>query len=160
MLIAALAGRFHCFVNAVLLVKPYRHSLAPRCMAPAQALASPPATGPGADRHRPPRTDPRGWRRVSGQRWLTFIRNYLRKTWACDFFAVITARFQGLYVFILLSLERRRLVHVGVTEHPTAAWTAQRFVETTIDAGHVPRFPVHDRDFIFGSTDSFVEQVI
>lgn len=95
---------------------------------------------------------PSGLARARGQRWMTFIRNHLHETWACDFFTVITARFQVLYVFVVLSLERRRLVHVGVTEHPTAAWTAQRFVEATIDTGHVPRFLVHDRDSMFGST--------
>jgi len=66
---------------------------------------------------------PSGLARARGQRWMTFIRNHLHETWACDFFTVITARFRVLYVFVVLSLERRRLVHVGVTEHPTAAWT-------------------------------------
>jgi len=51
----------------------------------------------------------------------------------------------------VLSLGRRRLVHVGVTEHPSAAWTAQRLVEATADADHAPRFLVHDRDSIYGT---------
>jgi hypothetical protein len=42
---------------------------------------------------------------------------------------VITARFRVLYVFVVLSLGRRRIVHFGVTEHPTSAWTAQRIAE-------------------------------
>lgn len=44
----------------------------------------------------------------------------------------------------------RRLVHVGVTEHPTAVWSAQRLVEAVADTDQVPRFLVHDRDSIFG----------
>jgi len=64
--------------------------------------------------------------------------------------AVVTARFRVLFVFVVLSLHRRRLVHLGVTQHPTAAWTAQRFVEATADVGEVPRFVVHDRDSIYG----------
>lgn len=54
-----------------------------------------------------------------------------------------------LYVFVVLSLERRRLVHLGVTEHPTAVWSAQRLVEAVADTHQVPRFLVHDRDSIF-----------
>ena len=82
---------------------------------------------------------------------MTFIRNHLDQTWACDFFVVITASFRVLYVFIVLSLGRRHVVHFGVTENPSAAWTAQRLVEATIDADHVPRFLIHDRDSIYGS---------
>jgi putative transposase len=55
-----------------------------------------------------------------------------------------------LYVFVVLSLRRRRLVHVGVTEHPTAVRSAQRLVEAVADSDQVPRFLVHDRDSIFG----------
>jgi hypothetical protein len=93
---------------------------------------------------------PSGLSRGRGQRWTTFLRNHLHETWGCDFFTVVTARFRVLYVFVVLSLHRRRLVHLGVTDHPTAAWTAQRFVEATADAGVVPRFVVHDRDSIYG----------
>ena len=92
---------------------------------------------------------PVGLARGRGQRWTTFIRNHLDDTWACDFFVVITARFQVLYVFVVLSLGGR-LVHIGVTDHPRAAWAAQRMVEATADAEGVPRFLVHDRDSIYG----------
>jgi hypothetical protein len=34
-----------------------------------------------------------------------------------------------LYVFFVLSLERRRVLHVNVTKHPTAEWAAQQIVE-------------------------------
>jgi putative transposase len=37
--------------------------------------------------------------------------------------------FQVLFVFVILAHERRRIVHVNVTEHPTAQWTAQQMVE-------------------------------
>ena len=93
---------------------------------------------------------PSGLSRQPGQRWMTFVRNHLHQVWACDFFTVATARFHLLYVFVVISLDRRRLVHVGVTEHPSAAWAAQRIVESTVDAQYVPRFLVHDRDAIFG----------
>jgi len=93
---------------------------------------------------------PSGLARGRGQRWSTFIRNHLQETWACDYFTIVTAGFRVLYVFVVFSLRRRRLVHVGVTEHPTAAWSDQRPVEAMADSDEVPRFLVHDRDSIFG----------
>lgn len=48
------------------------------------------------------------------------------------------------------ALGRRRIVHVGVTEHPTGAWTTQRLVEAIADADVAPRILVHDRDSIYG----------
>jgi putative transposase len=54
---------------------------------------------------------PSGLARGRGQRWSTFIRNHLQETWACDYFTIVTARFRVLYVFVVLSLRRRRLVH-------------------------------------------------
>ncbi len=75
---------------------------------------------------------PSGLARGRGQRWSTFIRNHLQETWACDYFTILTARFRVLYVFIVLCLGRRRLVHVGLTEHPTVAWSAQRLLTPEI----------------------------
>jgi transposase InsO family protein len=95
--------------------------------------------------------------RTRGQRWTTFVRNHLEHTWAGDFFTVVTARFKVLYVFVVLSLRRRRLVHVGVTAHPSSAWAAQRVVEAVVDAEDVPQLMIHDRDSIF--SDSFRNRV-
>jgi putative transposase len=89
--------------------------------------------------------------RQRGQRWTTFIRNHLQETWACDFFVLVTARFRVLYVFVVLSLGRRTIVHAGVTAHPSARWAAQRIAEATSDAHQIPRFLVHDRDSIYGT---------
>lgn len=54
------------------------------------------------------------------QNWKTFLRNHLTETAAIDFLTVPTATFRTLYVFVVLSLDRRRIVHVNVTTHPTA----------------------------------------
>ena len=81
----------------------------------------------------------------------TFIRNHLHETWACDFFVLLTGRFRVLYVFIVLSLERREIVHTGLTANPNANWAAQRIVEASADSGRSPRFLVHDRDSIYGA---------
>src|SRR5208337_22417 len=68
-------------------------------------------------------------RKPPSQSWRTFLRNHLREAIAIDFAVVSTVRFGLLYVFVVLGLERRRLLHVHVTSHPTAAWTAQQMVE-------------------------------
>ena len=94
---------------------------------------------------------PSGLARGRSQRWSTFIRNHIQETWACDYFTIVTTWFRVLDVFVVPSLRRRRLVHVGVTEHPTAAWSAQRLVEAVVDSDEVPRYLVHDRDSIFGA---------
>ncbi len=82
------------------------------------------------------------------QRWGTFLRNHMDVTAACDFFVVPTATFKVLYVFVVLSHARRQILHVNVTEHPTAAWTARQILEAFPD--DVPRLLLHDRDGIYG----------
>jgi putative transposase len=67
-----------------------------------------------------------------------------------DFFTVPTATFRVLLVFIVLAHDRRRIVHVNVTTHPTAAWTAQQLRETW-PWDTAPRFLLRDRDTIDGS---------
>ena len=64
-----------------------------------------------------------------GQRWATFLKNHARSILACDFFVAVTVTFRLLYVFVVIEHGRRRLAHVGVTEHPTADWTLQRLRE-------------------------------
>ncbi len=82
------------------------------------------------------------------QRWGTFIRNHMGVTAACDFFVVPTATFKLLYVFVVLSHARRRILHVNVTDHPTAAWTARQILEAFPD--DIPRLLLRDRDGIYG----------
>lgn len=95
--------------------------------------------------HRPPRRSGRG---RSDQRWATFIRNHAQAIVACDFFVTVTASFRVLYVFVAMEVGSRRILHVNVTDHPTAAWTAQQLREA-IPHDHGYRFLIHDRDSIF-----------
>ncbi len=90
-----------------------------------------------------------GPRRGSGsQAWRTFIRNHAQSVPACDFFVAVTATFRTCDVFVVLAVGTRRLVHWNVTEHPTAAWTAQQF--RMIILGDQPhRFLIHHHDNIF-----------
>jgi putative transposase len=84
------------------------------------------------------------------QRWLTFVHNHAKVMVACDFFAVITATFRTLYVFIVMEIGSRRILHYNVTAHPTAEWTRQRFWEA-LPGDHPYRFVIHDRDSIFAA---------
>ena len=64
----------------------------------------------------------------STQTWSTFVRNHARETLACDFFVAVTATIRLVYVFVVLDIGSRRILHWNVTEHPTAEWTAQHAV--------------------------------
>jgi transposase InsO family protein len=80
--------------------------------------------------------------------WKTFLANHLQQIVAADFFVVPTATCRLLFVLVILAHERRRIVHVAVTDHPTAAWTAQQLREA-FRWNDVPRYLVHDRDSAF-----------
>jgi putative transposase len=67
---------------------------------------------------------------------------------AADFFVVPTVTCRLLLVLVILAHERRRIVHVAVTEHPTAAWTAQQLRNAFPD-NDAPAYLLHDRDGAF-----------
>ena len=81
--------------------------------------------------------------------WGTFVRMHLAGTIAVDFLTVPTVTFRTLYVFVVLSLERRLLLHVNVTAHPYAAWAAQQMVEAMGPEVQAVRL-IRDRDGIYG----------
>jgi putative transposase len=98
----------------------------------------------------PPEPERRGPRRTSSQRWNTFVRNHAQSIVACDFLVVVTARFQILYVFLLMEVGTRRVRQCNVTGHPTVEWTLQLFREA-IASDHPYRFLIRDRDSIFST---------
>ena len=66
-----------------------------------------------------------------------------------DFFVIPTATFELLYGFVILEHGRRRIRHIAVTAHPTAAWTAQQ-LRDAFPFDTAPRFLHRDRDSIYG----------
>jgi putative transposase len=82
------------------------------------------------------------------QTWRTFLKNHLHQIAAADFFVVPTATCRLLFVLVILAHERRRIVHVAVTDHPTAAWTAQQLREA-FPWNEAPRYLFRDRDSAF-----------
>jgi transposase InsO family protein len=95
-----------------------------------------------------PSRPPRGT--TSGQTWSTFIRNHAPIILACDFFVAVTATFRMLYVFVVMEVGTRRIVHWNVTAHPTAEWTAQQF-RLIVPGDQAHRFVIHDRDTIYSA---------
>ncbi len=94
---------------------------------------------------------PRRERRPPSQSWRTFLRNHLTDTAACDFFVVPTATFRMIFAFVVLSHDRRRIVHFNVTANPTAAWTALQILQAFPEGEPQPRYLVRDRDSIYGT---------
>jgi len=104
-------------------------------------------------------------RKPPSQTWRTFLTNHLAQTAAIDFFTVPTATLRVLFVFVVLSHERRQVVHFGVTEHPTEEWTMQQMREA-FPWEEAPRYVLRDRDAIYGrdfadtSRDMGLEEVL
>jgi putative transposase len=94
-------------------------------------------------------------RRPPSQTWRTFLANHVEQLMAADFFVVPTATSRLLFVLVILAHHRRRLVHMAVTAHPTAAWTAQQLREAFPEDA-APRYLVHDRDAAFAAVQDTV----
>ncbi len=88
-------------------------------------------------------------RKPPSQTWRTFLDNHVADLVSVDFFTVPTATFRILYVFVVLSHDRREVVHFNVTQNPTAQWTAQQIVEA-FPFDTAPRYLLRDRDSIYG----------
>src|SRR4030081_1165038 len=87
-------------------------------------------------------------RRPPSQTWRTFLTNHVAALVSMDFFTVPTFTGRVLFVLVLLAHHRRRIVHLAITEHPTATWTAQQIIEAFPDDS-APRWLLRDRDTIY-----------
>jgi hypothetical protein len=79
----------------------------------------------------------RRFRRPPTQTRKRFFHNHLGQMVSMDYFTVSTITLRVLLVFVVLE-HRRQVLHVNVTEHPTAAWTAQQIVEAFADRDAPP----------------------
>ena len=86
----------------------------------------------------------------SGQSWATFVRNHAPQIAAMDLFVAPTIGFDLLYALIIVQLDRRELVWVNVTAHPTAEWIARQITEA-FPWNEAPRYLIRDRDRTYGS---------
>ena len=90
-------------------------------------------------RRRPPRS----------QTWRAFLENHVSQLVSVDFFVVPTLTFRVLFVFVVLAHDRRQIMHVNVTGHPTAQWTAQQ-IRNAFPWDTAPRYLLRDRDGTYG----------
>jgi putative transposase len=88
-------------------------------------------------------------RKPPSQSWRTFLKNHAGTLASMDFFVVATVTFRLLYVFVLLSHSRRRVVHFHVTTAPTAAWVSRQLREA-FPFETAPRYLIRDRDGVYG----------
>jgi hypothetical protein len=83
------------------------------------------------------------------QGWKTFLRNHVNGIAAIDLFVVPTLSFRLLYGLVVLRLDRRQILWLGVTAHPSAEWLARQFTEAC-GWDYAPQYLVRDRDRVYG----------
>jgi putative transposase len=81
--------------------------------------------------------------------WRAFLTSHAQDIVAVDFFLVPTLTFRLLFVFVVLRHDRRELLHLNVTEHPTAVWTARQILEIFPNET-APRYLLRDWDAVYG----------
>ncbi len=83
------------------------------------------------------------------QTWKTFLHNHVSGIGAMDFLVVPTINFRLLFVLVILRHERRRLISLSVTDHPTAEWIARQITDA-FPWDEAPDYMVRDRDKCYG----------
>jgi transposase InsO family protein len=89
-------------------------------------------------------------REPPSQGWRAFLRNHAPDIAAMDLFVVPTIGFDLLYALVIVRLDRRDLVWINVTAHPTAEWVARQITEA-FPWNQAPRYIIRDRDCIYGA---------
>ena len=85
--------------------------------------------------------------------WRAFLGNHAGELIALDFFTVPTLTFRVLFVLVILSHDRRRILHLGVTAQPSAAWTGRQLRQAC--RGEItPHYLIRDWDGIYGEAFS------
>jgi transposase InsO family protein len=77
------------------------------------------------------------------------LRNHVAGIGAMDFLVVPTINFRLLFVLVILRHERRRLISLSVTNHPTAEWIARQITEA-FPWDSAPTRLIRDRDASYG----------
>ena len=101
-------------------------------------------------------------RKPPSSTWRAFLDNHASDLVSVDVFTVPTATFRVLFAFVVLSHERRRVLHFNVTESPSADWAALQIKQAVAfnEPGHGPRYVLRDRDGIYGIAFSCVAETL
>jgi transposase InsO family protein len=87
--------------------------------------------------------------RGRSQTWKTFLHNHVAGIGAMDFLIVPTVGLRLLFVLVILRHQRRRLISLTVTAHPTAEWIARQVTEA-FPWDEAPDYLIRDRDASYG----------
>jgi transposase InsO family protein len=89
-------------------------------------------------------------KRTPSQTWRSFLKTHPSEIWSCDFLPVTDIFFRQLYAFLIVELSTRKIIHIGVTRHPTDEWTAQQLREAT-PYDQRPKYLIRDNDAKYGA---------
>jgi hypothetical protein len=95
-------------------------------------------------------------RRPPSQGWKTFLHNHADGIASMDLFVVPTISFRRLYGLLILHHDRRQILWLGVTAHPTAEWISRQLTEA-YGWKVAPRYIIRDRDAVYG--DVFIRRL-
>ena len=79
------------------------------------------------------------------QSWRCFLRNHAQGIAAIDILVVASASFRLFYVMIVLTHDRKRIIHTAVTEHPAPRWLSCQLTER-FPWETAPRYLLRHRD--------------
>jgi len=88
-------------------------------------------------------------RRPPSQSWKTFLRNHADAIAAIDLCVVPTVTYERLFAFLVVGHDRRRLLWIEVTRHPTAEWLARQITEA-FPWATMPKYLIRDNDGAYG----------
>jgi hypothetical protein len=95
-------------------------------------------------------------RRPPSQGWKTFFHNHADGIVSMDLFVVPTISLRLLYGLLILQHDRRQILWLGVTAHPTAEWISHQLTEA-YGWKAAPRYVIRDRDAVYG--DVFIRRL-
>ncbi len=95
-------------------------------------------------------------RKPPSQGWKTFLANHAAELASVDFFTATTATMKALYVFIVLSHDRREILGYEITDAPTGEWAAEQVLDA-FGIESPPTMLIRDQDRKFG--DDFNEAI-